>query len=137
MCLIVEIAMTLWGIVTLVRGKFPLSRNKIVTGRAAYLVGLILTSTVPATFGVGFAFGLYLGSQGVDPDDMDHLIENTLIDVGMELALVIAVMSLTYLVAFSTAKEREQAIDIEPMPESTGPTSYLSSERGADRGFKI
>lgn len=135
LCLIVEIGMTLWGLVTLVRGKFPLAGRKIVTGWPAYLIGLILTATIPAIFGVGFIYGVYLASQGVDLNDLDNLPNHTLIFFGLELAITIATMGLTYLVAFSTAKQREQAVDIEPLPES--PTGYLSSRKGADRGFKI
>ncbi len=61
MCLIAEIVMTIFGIVTLVKGKFTLSRNKIVTGPPAYAIGVLLTATLPLLLVVGLVVGVVIG----------------------------------------------------------------------------
>jgi hypothetical protein len=47
MCLILELAMLVAGIVTLVRGRLELPGDKRVTGMPAYIVGGMLIASVP------------------------------------------------------------------------------------------
>lgn len=47
MCCLVEIGMFVFGIVTLVKGRFQLSRTKVVVGAPAYVIGAILTAVLP------------------------------------------------------------------------------------------
>jgi hypothetical protein len=74
MLCIVEIAMSVFGIVTLVRGKFSFTKNKVVTGLPAYAIGIILTLTLPLLLCMGFVIGLLIAinAQGrpVPPDAM-------------------------------------------------------------------
>lgn len=67
MCCIAEIAMTVFGVLTLIKGQFMLSRSKVVVGRPAYAIGLILALTFPISMGIGFIVGfvmvLKLGRQ--------------------------------------------------------------------------
>jgi hypothetical protein len=60
MICIVELAMTIFGIVTLARGKFSLTRNKVITGPYAYAIGIILTLTLPVLMGMGFLLGFVI-----------------------------------------------------------------------------
>jgi hypothetical protein len=72
LCCIVEIACLVFGIVTLVRGKFNLSGSRVVEGGPARLIGVLLL--LPLILGQGgeFVYGLYkgvqLGARGQQPD---------------------------------------------------------------------
>lgn len=56
MCCLVEIALLAIGLVTLIRGKLTLTRNKVVLGTPAYLVGCLLASTMPVVVVASFFF---------------------------------------------------------------------------------
>lgn len=60
-----ELALTVWGIVTLCRGEFPLFGGKVVRGVPAYLVGGLLTAILPILIGIGIVIGIMLVAQGV------------------------------------------------------------------------
>jgi hypothetical protein len=68
-CLIAEIASLVFGIITLATGKFTLSRNKVVYGAPARVVGVLLILILPVALGIAFMIGIMLAAQGrlVDP----------------------------------------------------------------------
>ncbi len=53
MC-VIEIAMFVFGIVTLTKGQFTLSAQKVASGTPAYIIGAILTVILPLVAGIGF-----------------------------------------------------------------------------------
>jgi hypothetical protein len=63
MCCAAEIGMMIFGIITLARGKFSLTKNLVVTGTPAYVIGIILTVTLPLNMGIGFLIGVIFAIQ--------------------------------------------------------------------------
>jgi hypothetical protein len=57
MCLIAEIAMLIFGIIALATGKIKLSRNVVVRGPMARVIGLVLMAPIPLSLAVGLAIG--------------------------------------------------------------------------------
>jgi heme/copper-type cytochrome/quinol oxidase subunit 2 len=57
MVLGIEIAMLVMGIITLFKGQIKLSKNRLVTGLPAYIIGIILAGTVPLIMVIGFVIG--------------------------------------------------------------------------------
>jgi hypothetical protein len=70
MLCIVEIAMTIFGIVTLTKGRISFSKRKVVTGGPAYLIGAMLTATFPVTLAIGMVYGFMRAAGGQDPTDI-------------------------------------------------------------------
>lgn len=81
MLCIVEIAMMVFGIVTLTKGSISFSRQRVVTGVPAYLIGALLTSTFPLVLGAGIVFGLIRAAQGQNAGDIP--MGAFLIDIGV------------------------------------------------------
>jgi len=61
-CCILQIAMTVFGITTLVKGEFKVGADKVVLGPMAYVIGLILASTLPLAFGTAFCLGFFFAA---------------------------------------------------------------------------
>jgi len=118
MCCFVEIAMTIWGIVTLATGKFTLAKNKIVTGGPAYSVGVILTATFPVAFGLGLVVGFVIVAQGGNPQ------EDMLKYAWIDAVVVLALLGLAFAVAIPNAKDPNQQLGAPGQPWNTGPTSF-------------
>ncbi|HUE72699.1 MAG TPA: hypothetical protein VMP01_17570 [Pirellulaceae bacterium] len=64
MCLIVEIIMTIMGIVALVKGEIKVIGKHPVRGIPAYIIGGLMTATLPMAFAVGFIAGFVLAVRG-------------------------------------------------------------------------
>lgn len=64
MLLILEVVMLIFGIVVLVTGKVSLSKDSIVIGPRARVVGLCWLLPLPLAFCVGFIIGMYEGMNG-------------------------------------------------------------------------
>jgi hypothetical protein len=47
MCCVLEVLSVVFGIMTLVRGRFSLNKNKEVRGPWAYVIGVVLLATIP------------------------------------------------------------------------------------------
>ncbi|GIW56491.1 MAG: hypothetical protein KatS3mg082_2895 [Nitrospiraceae bacterium] len=100
MCCIAEIAMTFWGIVTLVQGRFFLTRNKIVRGAWAYVIGGLLTATLPVVLGLGFVIGFVLTVvRGREPT-VEELLPLSILDI----VVVTAILSAVVVIAVMTGK---------------------------------
>jgi hypothetical protein len=72
-CCIAEIAMFVFGIVTLVKGTFQVSRQRVVTGARAYLIGAILVSVLPLVVVIGLVAGVVLTMQNGGPPNPNQL----------------------------------------------------------------
>jgi hypothetical protein len=95
---ILEIVMLVFGIITLVKGAFKLTRKKVVTGGPAYVVGVLLILPLPLALATGFAIGVMHGLQGGAPMDPELLrkaaaVEWSIIVIMLISALVVALVS--------------------------------------------
>jgi hypothetical protein len=57
MCLVLEIALFVVGVLTLKRGRLSLTSNKVVSGTPAYIIGGIMVSFLPLMFLLGLLIG--------------------------------------------------------------------------------
>jgi hypothetical protein len=57
MILGIEIATLVMGIIALFKGQIKLSKKRLVKGTPAYIIGIILTCTLPAIMAAGFVIG--------------------------------------------------------------------------------
>jgi len=72
MCLIMEIAILIFGIVTLVKGELTLSKNKVLAGTPARVVGIVMALMLPALFAVGLFIGVMMAAMlGRQPTQED------------------------------------------------------------------
>ncbi|HEX7449146.1 MAG TPA: hypothetical protein VF306_16450 [Pirellulales bacterium] len=105
MCCFVEVGMFVFGIITLVKGRFQLSRTKVVVGAPAYAIGAILTAVLPVALMIGVIVGLAVFAQaGAAPGEginAQQRIAYGSVDAGVVLVALVAVMA----IAFATAKE--------------------------------
>jgi len=60
----IEIGMLIAGITTLARGELKLGNNWTIRGMPAYLIGVILTATLPLIAAIGFVAGFMMGLTG-------------------------------------------------------------------------
>jgi hypothetical protein len=93
MLLILEIAMLIAGIVALVKGEFNLTRNKVVRGAVARVIGVLLLAPLPIAFAIVFAVAARHTVQGRDPNDTGLRLTYALIEIG-----VIALFGVTAIV---------------------------------------
>ena len=93
MCLIAEIAMTIFGIITLAKGKFSFTRNRVVKGIPAYAIGIILTATFPILIGVGFIIGFVMTilAHGRQPDMQQLKTIGFFLEIGSVLVILLIV----------------------------------------------
>ncbi len=71
MILGMEIGLAIYGVLALIRGKFTVSSKKVVTGTAAYVLGLLSLCPMPLAFVV--IIGL-VSSGKVDPEGKDQWV---------------------------------------------------------------
>lgn len=93
MCCIVEIAATIWGIITLIRGEVQLLRGRTVRGTPAIVIGCLLTATFPVALGLGIIVGAIMGQNGEIPAEslpMLAAIDAAVVLVTVGPSLVIA-----------------------------------------------
>jgi len=73
MCCIAEIASLVFGIITLATGKFRLTRNKVVYGAPARIVGGLLVAPLPVALAVGMLYGIVIvAGKGGGQTDILH-----------------------------------------------------------------
>jgi hypothetical protein len=103
MLCVAEIGMLVWGIITLVKGKFKLSSRKVAVGGPAYFIGVLLILPLPVAFVIGFAIGAAQAAGGGDVNLQDP--GQVLMYAGIELAVVLGLFLLALLVYAATAKD--------------------------------
>jgi len=92
-----EIGMLIFGIVTLVRGKFYVSKTKAAVGGPAYLAGIVLLLPLPIAFTGGFVYGAMLAAEGREIDHTTLLI--------FEVILVVVCLAIAYTIGNLNAKD--------------------------------
>ncbi len=94
LCLIAEIAMTIFGIITLVKGKFSFTQNRVVKGIPAYAIGIILTATFPVLFCGGFIIGIIMTilAHGRQPDIQQVKMIGYFLEIGSVLVISLIVL---------------------------------------------
>lgn len=104
MCCIAEIAMSVFGLVTLIRGQFSLSRSKVVRGTPAYIIGGLLLSTLPIALGLGMVIGFVLAARTGQPPTIEEMAPYGIVDVVVVVVILAAVLT----VALSTARDEAE-----------------------------
>src|SRR5436309_12048181 len=80
-----EIGLLVFAIITLVRGRLVLTKNRVVTGVPARLLAIIGLVPLPLSLVLGLALGMVLVARG-QPVDQMHM---TLMGAGIELSVLI------------------------------------------------
>lgn len=136
MCCFVEVGMFVFGIVTLVKGRFQLNRTKVVVGAPAYAIGAILVSVLPVVFVIGAIVGVAAVMQTGQPIAANERFRYAWIDASVVGLALLATMG----IAFANAKEPKRKSSPTPfgpsMPPPTGPldpNNPYAAPRGDDR----
>jgi hypothetical protein len=87
-----EIGMLIAGIITLAKGKFTLTKSRVVQGGAARLAGVVMVLPLPLAFAVGFVIGFDRGVHG-KPVDLKEL-QGTLAVVELSIVAVCFLVAL-------------------------------------------
>ncbi|HVX14459.1 MAG TPA: hypothetical protein VHC22_24950 [Pirellulales bacterium] len=114
MCCIAEIGMLVFGIVTLVKGSFTVSRNRVVYGTPAYIIGAILVMVLPTIFVIGLGLGIVMAAQGQAPS-----LDKPGALVAIDPAVVLLALTAITIISFSSgqpAKGKKRApTPLQPM----------------------
>ncbi len=90
MLLVLEIALTVFGIASVIRGRLEVFGHFIVEGVGARLMGLVLMAPLPTVFVLGFIRG-FQNSQAGKPYRVEDYQDLALVEMGMLLcSLVLA-----------------------------------------------
>jgi hypothetical protein len=99
MCCVLEIAMLIWGIVALATGKFMVTRNKVVYGPMARVIGAILMLPLPVSFFIGILIGVGFAAQGKKFDMAKAQVFSPI-----ELGIVVLCFAAAMAIALATGK---------------------------------
>ena len=92
-CLLAEIGMTILGIVTLIRGRVTVIRDREVRGIPAYVVGVLLLGTYPTIFATAFTAGVIAALTG-------NVDKATQIGAACEFGSVVLILVASSVIAF-------------------------------------
>ncbi|MHC4462349.1 MAG: hypothetical protein ACYS6W_11590 [Planctomycetota bacterium] len=93
MILGIEIALTLLGIYTLLKRKWPMGKKGYLVGREAKILGILSLITLPVVFLFGLVAGVIIGViRGPDA-----LTSSPWVGIGIEVAAVISWTALLFL----------------------------------------
>src|SRR5262245_26629831 len=136
LCCIAEIAMFVFGILALARGRFTLTSSRVVQGGPARAIGILLLLPLTLGQGGGFVLGALKGfekgtkRQQFGPEDIRALETPLLIlnagTTGVVL-LVVVVIALINAQPAPPKRRREDVID-----EELGKSERESEDRGQD-----
>lgn len=90
MCLIMEIAMFVYGIVVLVRGQLTLSQRKVVYGTPARCLAILLLAPIPLMVVTAIGVGIYIvaTNPGIDPEQIQRRYQGTFVLVEVFCGLI-------------------------------------------------
>src|SRR6478609_7618436 len=103
MCCVMEILSIVYGIMTLVRGRFALGKNKEVRGAPAYVIGVVLLCTLP----LAILVALILNFDAIAKGDQNALMNRgnwrTMLP---DVIGVVGCWGTALIIAFATAKPK-------------------------------
>jgi WD40 repeat protein len=125
-----EIGMLVAGLYALIRGRLPVTRDRVLHGAAARVTGVVLLLPIPLAFLVGLVYGLLFG-LGAPPADLQKLqTTGHLIEAGVALACLAGSMVLAWSLspgpkekakrprARDRAESIEEDLSVEDIPEA-------------------
>lgn len=105
MILGLEIGLLIFGLVALVRGKFTLSKSKVVEGAAARLLGLLALTPLPLALAVVF---LYVAASA--PGNPEKFAEDNKLTIALiEAGVVIGIAVLVFGIGAALGKDPAEA----------------------------
>jgi hypothetical protein len=111
MLCILEILSVVYGIVTLVRGRFPISKTKEVRGPMAYVIGVMLLGVLPLAVVLALIMNWDELQQGGGPQPFELKASTVLPDVIAVVGLGGAAMILALVMAEPIKKKRRKPRD--------------------------
>src|SRR5829696_4600525 len=108
MLCILEILSVVYGIITLVRGRFPISQQKEVRGPMAYVIGLMLLSVLPVAVVLAVILNWEDMKNGGGPQPFEFKASTVLPDVIAVLGVGGAAMILALITAEPIRKTRRK-----------------------------
>src|SRR6516162_859822 len=94
--------MLIFGIVALIKGKFSLTRGRVVEGVPARIIGLVLCLPFPLGFVIGLALGIGAAAAGRQIDPMSVMP----LDLGLTLGCLVLAVGIAIATAKPTRSKR-------------------------------
>ncbi len=107
-----EIAMLIFGIITLIRGRFLLTRAKEVRGWKARFIGLLLVMPFPLSFLIGMVLGAIFLSTGKDVEGQDFRSAAFIAEFSIVAVCFIAAIGVATVFAEPIRKKRSEHEDV-------------------------
>ena len=135
MCCAVEIGMFVMGIITLVKGRVTLSRNRVVEGMPAYIIGGILVSVVPVSFGIGVIVGIVIAARTGAPPTPQQLAPFSLLELVVILVALVASMAIGSYAGKKPSRKKPAAdtATINPPYRPLDPNNPYAAPQSDDR----
>jgi hypothetical protein len=134
-----EIGLMVFAIITLVRGKLVLTKNRVVTGVPARLLALIGFLPLPVTLVLGLAIGVFLVGRGQPVDQTRVRIIGAVVELSVIVLCVAAIYGIGLMIAKPPMPERRRRRrldedDEETPPEETPPAPARRASTDIQRG---
>ena len=113
MCCVFEIALFIVGIIVLVKGKFALSKEKVLTGTYARIVGVICIAILPIIIIVAFIAGIAWGIVHGPGEPFPMLIAVFIDMGGLEIGISV-ILTVTNILVNKQKKQLEESLREEP-----------------------
>jgi hypothetical protein len=94
-----EIGLIIFAIITMVRGKLVLTKNRVVTGVPARLLAIFGFLPLPLSLVIGFALGFFLIATGQPIDQTRARIIGAVVELGIIALCVAAVYGIGLMIA--------------------------------------
>jgi hypothetical protein len=99
---LIEVGALIFGVIAVTRGEFSLTRNKVVRGVPARVVGILLILVLPVALLIGIGAAVFLAAHDLDEDRLPRWVY--LADLGVFGVLFAAAL----IVALVNAGPRDQ-----------------------------
>jgi hypothetical protein len=140
MILGLEIGLLITGIYALATGKLTLSKNRVVHGPAARVLGVVALLPLPLAFLIGFALGVNAASRGQTLEEVKPLL------IGVELAVALLCGGIVLGVGLAVARDPEEvaqrerywrAFDQQPEPLDPWARAAATPSRGHEPAYGL
>jgi hypothetical protein len=116
-----EIGLMVFAIISLVRGKLVLTKNRVVTGVPARLLALIGFLPLPVSLVIGLALGAVLVARGQPIDQSRVRIIGGVVELGIIVLCVAAIYGIGFMIAKPPEPERRRPRRLDEEDEETLP----------------